>query len=995
MIVAKLQDVEQQLLHATQVVQLHVRLADAHKSSKNATDGNFDGETEILELIDRVERAERDLQNVTTQLLALAKCCITAKDEEHEGMYQSDNLENRIESSVAEEKPEEEEGEGEETSRSSLEKYTAAAKNAVKMVVDPEDAETLEAWRRIVEVDALDANRQFLDLLNEGKVEKESAEAFSKATSFAVSVLTSYQAMSQKPSWLMQLVEDLTGIENAAKQSKFAKVLVPVEKCRDDLVAYCSRTDCDTLEAMLNYVILIERHRGVRPNQLLPFMLTLLRRFIGDCTDYQLRQDVVGEEPRMDSEWMQFTQVGKSLANWMQVLWAAGIKCSKVDALLVSSHFREFEIRFPGRLPAELHENWCQIIGEAGQRKLNEYAAKLESLDRTNDDELLRGDKEISVSEMNSVPVKEIPASEMSSVPDPEFPNTDVPVIRQLEPLEKFISDAKNFQSKLEEVVPETPVIEKQRKELITRFSHAMIYSLSQAHNDLCARVAAGKLDPSLAIGFDEAVAFTVSLITVYEKNTLQHARIREMILALYATYEIGSKSRFTEPFEHLRGSINALMRYCDERCLDCFDGVNEIVKAIASTIPRKDTRHLQELVLKLGEQFRSVIAYAMVRQKMGYPLRWQQEAWQRFNDIGLVLSHCVKRVGMPLLNWRESVKAELISLAAVFPGKMPEPLQTFYINGNTRKRFAAAIARINRGTVSGAKRARTEPDTVVNPPKRANAQSNLSGDRIHRVIERKLYDHLREGQLLLNICSTPDPKNATQIQMYLVQAKTINIEIGELLQQGKLSQRARETFDVAIKTIASIIWRSPVEYFTSRVVKNLLDQCTNILRVLSTAKQDQSSLTESCKSLQKYWRVHFGDAIVTMRRFIAETNSIEDLNQLAPRARQLAIFYRNACDALYDELNGIVPFSRKTQIREELTKIGTVLNDWVQRLLAAKIYLRGLMSAFDIDMKINRMLDVLPDSAPTSLAKNLRQVFGVPEPRALRVSMLNSRPRQ
>eukprot|EP00644_Phytophthora_capsici_P011851 jgi/Phyca11/563402/estExt2_Genewise1.C_PHYCAscaffold_120103 len=164
MIVAKLQDVEQQLLHATQVVQLHVRLADAHKSSKNATDGDFDGETEILELIDRVQRAERDLQNVTTQLLALAKY-----------------------------------------------------------------AETLEAWRRIVEVDALDANRQFLDLLNEGKIEKESAEAFSKATSFAVSVLTSYQAMSQKPSWLMQLVEDLTNIENAAKQSKFAKVLAP--KC--------------------------------------------------------------------------------------------------------------------------------------------------------------------------------------------------------------------------------------------------------------------------------------------------------------------------------------------------------------------------------------------------------------------------------------------------------------------------------------------------------------------------------------------------------------------------------------------------------------------------------------------------------------------------------------------------------------------------------------------------------------------------------------------
>ncbi|POM70994.1 Hypothetical protein PHPALM_12498, partial [Phytophthora palmivora] len=223
-LVAKLEDVEQQLLRATQVVQLHVRLADGLASAQNHPELDQSAEMEILGLINRVERAQHGLQNITSQLLGLAKYCT-------EG-------------------------------RSSLEKYTAMAKNAVKMVIDPEDAETIEAWRRIVEVNGINANREFLDLLSAGEVKKEVAESFLNATTFAVSVLTSYQAMSQKPSWLMQLVEDLTDVENAAKNSKFAKVLAPLEKCRDDLVAYCSRNDRDTLEDMSNYVILIERHRG-------------------------------------------------------------------------------------------------------------------------------------------------------------------------------------------------------------------------------------------------------------------------------------------------------------------------------------------------------------------------------------------------------------------------------------------------------------------------------------------------------------------------------------------------------------------------------------------------------------------------------------------------------------------------------------------------------------------------------------------------------------
>ncbi|KAG3217774.1 hypothetical protein PC129_g11408 [Phytophthora cactorum] len=234
----------------------------------------------------------------------------------------------------------------------------------------------------------------------------------------------------------MQLVEDLTDVENAAKDSAVAEVLAPVKKCRDDLVEYCSLDNCDALEDMSNYVILIERHRGVQADHLLPYLLTLLRKFICDCTDYQLRQDVVGEAPRTDSEWIRFSDIGNKLANWMQVLWRAEVKCSKVDALLVSSYFREFETRFPGTLPAVLHESWCQITGDAGNKILDNYEASLESQHQA------RTDNQQMVSD-----------SSVNSAPNAAPTGVMIPVSDGPKPLEKFISATKEAQIEFEKVM--------------------------------------------------------------------------------------------------------------------------------------------------------------------------------------------------------------------------------------------------------------------------------------------------------------------------------------------------------------------------------------------------------------------------------------------------------------------------------------------------------------------------------------------------------------
>ncbi|KAE8893196.1 hypothetical protein PF003_g22502 [Phytophthora fragariae] len=364
---AKLQDVELQLQRVTQVVQLHVKLTEASVNAK----GPPELDASVLALVDGVERAQSDLHEATTQLLTLAKCVGAGKAVEEEGDGGDTETEYEMEDQVCvrAEDLEVEENAGQflvktdADRRSSLEKYTFLAKNAVKIVIDPEEAETVEAWRRIVEVNELDANKEFLDQLSGGKVEEEVAVAYSKATTFAVSVLTSYEAMSQKPSWLMQLVEDLTGIQNAAKDTDLARVLAPVEKCRDDLITYCSRNDRDALDDMSNYVVLIERHRGVQANRLLPYLLTLLRKFICDCTDYSLRQDVVGEAPRAESQWTQFCEIGVTLANWMQIFRSSRALCKKLDAQLVDRYFQEFETRFPGRLPAALIENWSEMVG--------------------------------------------------------------------------------------------------------------------------------------------------------------------------------------------------------------------------------------------------------------------------------------------------------------------------------------------------------------------------------------------------------------------------------------------------------------------------------------------------------------------------------------------------------------------------------------------------------------------------------------------------------
>lgn len=81
---AKLQDVEQQLTRATQIVQLHVKITDDLLSSKGPVELDAPVGSPILGLIDSVERAQRGLQMVTTQLLDLAKRGVPTRPTEEE-----------------------------------------------------------------------------------------------------------------------------------------------------------------------------------------------------------------------------------------------------------------------------------------------------------------------------------------------------------------------------------------------------------------------------------------------------------------------------------------------------------------------------------------------------------------------------------------------------------------------------------------------------------------------------------------------------------------------------------------------------------------------------------------------------------------------------------------------------------------------------------------------------------------------------------------------
>ncbi|KAG3029952.1 hypothetical protein PC121_g8488 [Phytophthora cactorum] len=780
--VAKLQDVEQQLLRATQVVQLHVRLADTGPAELEEAE-----EKGIVGFIESVERAQRGLENIMTQLLVLAKCRVSKSSREEEVDEKTARVEMRRRLAL----------------KSSM--STNRMRRMMKLSImssrkdDPENCRSEWVGRQ----------PRVLDLLSDGKVEEDVALAFLRATTFAVSVLTSYQSVSQKPSWLMQLVEDLTDVENAAKDSAVAEVLAPVKKCRDDLVEYCSLDNCDALEDMSNYVILIERHRGVQADHLLPYLLTLLRKFICDCTDYQLRQDVVGEAPRTDSEWIRFSDIGNKLANWMQVLWRAEVKCSKVDALLVSSYFREFETRFPGTLPAVLHESWCQITGDAGNKILDNYEASLESQHQA------RTDNQQMVSD-----------SSVNSAPNAAPTGVMIPVSDGPKPLEKFISATKEAQIEFEKVMIDRTSdsgLKKDRELTIAKWSDVLKNCFGQACMDLCTRLSRGDLHEQLATAFCEATKFTVSLITVYESRSFPHSWITATIMILDATLEEATRSEFSQELEPLIQSRNELLRYCDRHYPNWFDGVEDSLTGIERGVSKiAASKELRAAVLKLGEKFRSICTYMMLRQKIGVTLEWPEDSWRKFNDVGLVLSHWLQRVGKSLAGWAQVMSQELLKFSLMFPGRVPKPLLK---SDNMRKHFAAATARLKRtktsayseisdsGTVvSGVKRARIDPDIIDYPTKRsatAGMDLKLGGDATIHATKVKIIAHLQMGTAIghiFAICEVLNSKAAKRIQNYLDQTREVNAQVLDLLGQG-MDSNSRQTFDRATEILTDVIW--------------------------------------------------------------------------------------------------------------------------------------------------------------------------------------------
>ncbi|KAG7402285.1 hypothetical protein PHYBOEH_003544 [Phytophthora boehmeriae] len=387
-IIGKLRDVEQQLLRTTQVVELHVQIADTSQDSQRL---GADDETQLVELVDSVERVLSGLQTATTRLLSLAKQFLPSStdlpDSDTETEDEAESLDEEplitqadinggpqrtkkatsiSQQTIGAELTAAPSQRGATVSNDAeylsgvwakFDQYTSAAMAFKTGTNDNNgedtDTEAIERMRTIVKGSALDATRVLLDHLNDGTVGKEAAATFAEATTVAVSLLTSRRPRSHKRTWLMQLIEDLSDILNAVEGTQLAKVLGSVEKSRDELVDYCSHNFRDALEDMTNYVILIERHRGVEASRLQPFMLVLLRKFICDCVDYRLRQDA-GEDARSEAQWKQFAGVGTSLANWMDILSAAKIRYSKKNAQMIGDKLCSFDTRFPHRIPVAL-----------------------------------------------------------------------------------------------------------------------------------------------------------------------------------------------------------------------------------------------------------------------------------------------------------------------------------------------------------------------------------------------------------------------------------------------------------------------------------------------------------------------------------------------------------------------------------------------------------------------------------------------------------------
>nr|KAE8947765.1 hypothetical protein PF009_g2640 [Phytophthora fragariae] len=398
---AKLRDVEQQISRVTGVVQLHVRLAAASR-------GSVEQESAVPELVESVEPARRELNAAAEELLALYRRSVDPEEEyvgtdpqvKSEILDLPDNNE-AVKSSVilgvgtqemkmevnstglqdADSRKADESATSTPKDSSQVQqvvadggdgrflsfntgflKYTIFAHYAKKrrkakngrmdaeVVLSGMSSQDIDKWRQFVREYAPCAHFKVLAYLRNGKVARKQIELFSDATMLAVSLLITRDKCRDRY-WLLQFAEELSDILHAAIVPPVVQMLGHVETSHIELVEYCISNFDDSLEDMSEYARLVERHRLVEKKPMLPFLISLLRKFICDCVDYRLRHDANIRTPRTETHWARFHEIGVILANWIDDVSTIDIPLEVINASTPTERLQRFNEQFPDRIP--------------------------------------------------------------------------------------------------------------------------------------------------------------------------------------------------------------------------------------------------------------------------------------------------------------------------------------------------------------------------------------------------------------------------------------------------------------------------------------------------------------------------------------------------------------------------------------------------------------------------------------------------------------------
>ncbi|KAG6613319.1 uncharacterized protein IUM83_17055 [Phytophthora cinnamomi] len=218
----------------------------------------------------------------------------------------------------------------------------------------------IETWRQYVREYIACVHGKFLAYLRNGKVAREPVVLFSDATLLAVTLLTTRDKCRDRY-WLLERAEELNDILHAAKIPPVVQMLRLVEKSHTDLVSYYISNFDDALEDMSEYVELVERHCMAEKKPMLPFLISLLRKFICDCVDYKLRQEVAIGMPRTEAQWARFHEIGVTLASWINAVATADIPHEMISRAINTERLRQFRDQFPGRIPEALLVAWRRV----------------------------------------------------------------------------------------------------------------------------------------------------------------------------------------------------------------------------------------------------------------------------------------------------------------------------------------------------------------------------------------------------------------------------------------------------------------------------------------------------------------------------------------------------------------------------------------------------------------------------------------------------------